>query len=391
MTSTASTLKLTAVLGCFLFTNAFSADETIVKIGHVAAMSGPIAHLGKDNDNGAKLAIEQLNAKGIKINGKQVKFVLLSEDDAGDPKQGTAVAQKLVDAKVNGVVGHLGSGTSIPASKIYHDAGIPEVAPSVTSMGYNPKGRYKSAFRVVANDGQLGDALGRYAVDTLHAKSIAVIDDRTAYGQGIADQFIKGLKNHSKNSSAKVNITRQFTKASATDFNSILTTIKATKPDVIFYGGMDATGGPMLRQIKTLGIKTKFLGGDGICTEQLPSLAGDALGEDQVTCAVAGGVTDKEKKGYDGYLAAYKKRFNSDIQVYSPYVYDAVMVLAEAMQKANSTNPAVYLPYLRKINHKGVTGDIAFDDHGNLKNGYLSMYTYKNGQRQLITVVKLDK
>jgi len=385
-----SIIALSTVLVSFFSAPSFSADETIVKIGHVAAMSGAIAHLGKDNDNGAKLAIEELNAKGTTINGKKVTFVLMSEDDAGDPKQGTSIAQKLVDAKVNGVVGHLNSGTSIPASKIYHAAGIPQIAPSVTSMGYNAQG-YKSAFRDVANDGQLGAELGHYATNVLHAKTVAVIDDRTAYGQGIADQFVKGLKSQSKsNGGDAVKMTqRQFTKASATDFNSILTTIKATKPDIIFFGGMDATAGPMLRQMKALGIKTKFMGGDGICTEQLSALAGNALGEDQVICAVAGGVTDKEKKGYDGYLRAYKKRFGTGIQVYSPYVYDAVMTLADAMQQAKSSDPAVYLPFLQKIHHKGVTGDIAFDDKGNLKNGYLSLYTYKAGGRALMSVVKL--
>jgi branched-chain amino acid transport system substrate-binding protein len=386
LTVTIPATFLTAVLGCFLCKSAFSADETTIKIGHVAAMSGPIAHLGKDNDNGAKLAIEELNAKGIKINGKKVTFVLLSEDDAGDPKQGTAVAQKLVDAKVNGVVGHLNSGTSIPASKIYHAAGIPQIAPSVTSMGYNAQG-YKSTFRDVANDGQLGAELANYAKNVLRAKTVAVIDDRTAYGQGIADQFVNGLKS-SGGDKVKM-LPRQFTTSKATDFNAILTTIKAKKPDLIFLGAMDSTAGPMLRQMKALGIKTKFMGGDGICTEQLSALAGEALGEEQIICAVAGGVTDAEKKGYEGYIAAYKKRFGTDIQLYSPYVYDAVMTLADAMQQAESSDPAVYLPFLRKIKHKGVTGDISFDEKGNLKNGYVSLYTYKKGGAELISVMKL--
>ena len=376
---------LAAVLGCFLFVSTFAANESIVKIGHVAAMSGPLAHLGKDNDNGAKLAIEELNAKGYLIGGKKVKFVLITEDDAADPKQGTSVAQKLVDANVNGVVGHMTSGTSIPASKIYYEAGIPQIAPSVTSMGYNAQG-YKSTFRDVANDGQLGDALGHYAINTLHAKTVAVIDDRTAYGQGIADLFIKGLKSNSANVTM---VQRQFTNSKATDFNAILTAIKAKKPDVIFFGGMDAVAGPMLRQMKALGIKAKFMGGDGICTEQLPELAGDALGEGQVICAIAGGVTDVEKKRFDAYLAAYKKRFGTGIQLYSPYVYDGVMTLADAMQQAKSSDPAVYLPFLQKIKHVGITGDISFDDKGNLKNGYLSMSTYKAGKRELISVIKV--
>lgn len=374
-----------ALAGSF-FGPAFSVETMIVKIGHVASMTGPIAHLGKDNDNGAKMAIEELNAKKITINNKKVTFVLMSEDDAGDPKQGTSAAQKLVDAKINGIVGHNTSGTSIPASKIYYGAGIPQIAYSVTSMGYNAQG-YKSTFRVVVDDGKLGDALSRYAMNTLHAKTVAVIDDRTAYGQGMADQFIKGLKSHYP--AIKI-VQRQFTHDKATDFNSILTTIKAAKPDVIFFGGMDAVAGPMLRQMKSLGIKAKLMGGDGICTRELPTLVGDAIGEDQVVCAIAGGVTDIEKKKFDAFLQAYKRRFGSEVQVFSPYVYDAVMTMADAMQQANSSDPAVYLPFLQKIHHKGITGDISFDAKGNLKNGYLTMYTYRASGRTLTSTIKLS-
>ena len=112
--------------------------QEIIKIGHVAPVSGASSHLGKDNENAAKMAIEDLNAKGFKIDGKVVKFVLVPEDDAADPKQGTAVAQKLVDAKVNGVIGHLNSGTTIPASRIYFNAGIPQISPAAASAPPRP-------------------------------------------------------------------------------------------------------------------------------------------------------------------------------------------------------------------------------------------------------------
>lgn len=374
----------TAVFGCFLCASAFAADEMIVKIGQVSAISGPISHLGKDTENGAKLAIEELNAKGALINGKKVKFVLVSEDDAADPKQGTAVAQKLVDAKVNGVVGHMSSSTSIPAAKIYYDAGIPQITPSATAMGYNAKG-YPSAFRLVANDAQFGNALGRYAAENLHAQKVAVIDDRTAYGQGIADLFIKGLK--SKHPGVKM-VPRQFTNDGAVDFNAILTTIKTAKPDVIFLGAMDSTAGPMLRQIKALGIKAKLMGGDGMCTEKLIKLAGDALGDGQVFCAVTGGITETNKKVSDDFHSKYKKRFGVDMQIYAPYAFDSVMTLAEAMQQAKSSDPAVYLPFLQKINRKGVTGNIAFDSKGNIQEGLLSLYTYTAGKRTFMSVVQ---
>jgi branched-chain amino acid transport system substrate-binding protein len=359
------------------------AQETVVKIGHVAPMSGGQAHYGRDNANGAILAVEDLNAKGFLIGGKKVKFELLAEDDAADPKQGTAAAQKLVDAKVNGVIGHLNSGTTIPASKIYNDAGIPQISPSATNPKYTQQG-FKTAFRVVANDGQLGGTLGKYAVDTLKGKSIAVIDDRTAYGQGVADEFIKGAKAKSPG----VQIVQQYTNDKATDFNAILTSIKAKKPDVVFFGGMDNVAGPMLRQMKQLGINAKFMGGDGICTSELAKLAGDGMIDNQVICAEAGGVTGPQQKVMDDFVARYKKRFNLDVQIYAPYVYDAVMTMAAAMQKAGSAEPAKYLPELAKVKYEGVTGAIAFDPKGDIKDGSLTLHTYRGGKKEKLAVVK---
>lgn len=367
-----------------MVTGAASADDLIVKIGHVGPISGPSAHLGKDNENGAKMAIEELNAKGTMIGGKKVKFVLVAEDDASDPKQGTAVAQKLVDAKVNGVIGHLNSSTSNAAAKIYSDAGIPQISPSTTSPLFTAMG-LKTTFRVVANDSQLGGSLGRYAVQTLNAKTIAVIDDRSAYGQGVADEFVKGVK--SKSQTIKF-AQRQYTNDKATDFNAILTSIKSAKPDVVFFGGMDSVAGPMLRQMKALGINAKFMGGDGICTTKLPDLAGDALGENQVFCAEAGGVVDAQKKASDDFRAAYKKRFGTEVILYAPYVYDALMTMADAMVQAKSADPAVYLPFLANINHQGITGMIAFDKKGDIKDGTLTLYTFKGGKRDLLSIIK---
>jgi branched-chain amino acid transport system substrate-binding protein len=361
-------------------------DEAIVKIGHVGPISGPVAHLGKDNENGARMAIDELNAKGIMIGDKKVKFVLMAEDDASDPKQGAAAAQKLVDAKINGVVGHLNSSTTIAAAKIYSVAGIPQISPSATSPVYTNMG-FKTTFRVVANDSQQGGTLGRYAVKELNAKTVAVIDDRTAYGQGLADEFIKGVK--AANPTVKL-AQRQYTTDKATDFNAILTSIKTTKPDVVFFGGMDAVGGPMLRQMKALGINAKFMGGDGVCTTTLPGLAGDGIGKDQVFCTVAGGVTGAYKKPFEDFLTAYKKKFGVDVIIYAPYVYDAVMTLVDAMQQAKSSDPAVYLPYLHNIHHKGVTGEIAFDKKGDMKDATLTFFTYKAGQRAEIGVVSAD-
>ncbi len=359
------------------------AQEQIVKIGHVGPISGAIAHLGKDNEYGARLAIEELNAKGVSIGGKKVKLELLAEDDAADPKQGTAAAQKLVDAKVSGVVGHLNSGTTIPASKIYSDAGIPQISPSSTNPKYTRQG-YKTAFRVVADDVHLGGTLGRYAVKDLKGKSIAVIDDRTAYGQGVAEEFEKAVKGAGGNI-----VAHEFTTDKATDFMPILTTLKGKKPDIIFFGGMDAVGGPMMKQMKSLGINAKFMGGDGICTNEMIKLAGDAMADGQVVCAEAGGVDGALKKGMDDFGVKFKKRFNDDVKLYAPYVYDAVYVMVDAMQRAKSSDPAKYLPELAKTTgYKGVTGTISFDAKGDIKNGALTLYTFKGGKRDQISVVR---
>ena len=359
------------------------AQDMVVKIGHVAPTSGSIAHLGKDNENGARMAIDELNAKGVMIGGKKAKFELLAEDDAADPKQGTAVAQKLADSKVNGVIGHLNSGPSIAASKIYSDAGIPQISPSATNPKFTRQG-YKTTFRVVADDVQLGGTLGRYAVKELKGKSIAVIDNRTAYGQGVAEEFIKGVK-----ASGGSIVEQQYTSDKATDFTAILTQIKAKKPDIVFYGGMDAEAGPMIRQMKQLGMTAKFMGGDGICSSGLPGLSGGAMADGQVVCAEAGGVEGTQKAGMDEFYKKYKAKFGIDVQVYAPYVYDALNVMVAAMVKAGSADPAKYLPVLAKTEgYKGVTGIISFDDKGDVKNGALTLYTYKADKRDQIAVVR---
>jgi branched-chain amino acid transport system substrate-binding protein len=358
-----------------------SAQET-VRIGHVAAMTGPVAHFGKDSENGARMAIDLLNARGATVGGKKVKWVLSPEDDAGDPKQATAAAQKLADAKVNAVIGHETSGTTIPASKIYFDAGIPQISPSATNPQYTRQG-FNTAFRVVANDVQLGRGLARYAVKNMGAKRIAVIDDRTAYGQGLVTEFSNGLRQQGANV-----VARAFTTDKATDFAAILTQVRASKPDLVFFGGMNAVAGPMLRQMKQLGITAKMMGGDGICSDEMHKLSGGTMADGQVVCAEAGGVEESGKAGMDRFRADYRKRYGIDVQIIAPYSYDAVLAIAAAMDKAGSAAPAKYLPQLAQIDYKGVTGTIAFDKNGDIRDGVLTLYTFKGGHRTPIAVTK---
>ncbi|WP_422648120.1 Leucine-binding protein domain-containing protein [Cupriavidus sp. H18C1] len=354
--------------------------EVVVKIGHAAPLTGGIAHLGKDNENGARLAVEEVNKTGLELGGKKVRLELVGEDDAADPKTGTSVAQKLVDEKVVAVVGHLNSGVSIPASKIYSDAGIVQISPSSTNPDYTKQG-FKTTFRVVATDAQQGPALANYAAKSLNAKSVAIVDDATAYGKGLADEFEKTAK------AAGVNIVaREATNDKATDFKAILTKIKGKKPDVIMYGGMDATGGPFAKQAKELGIPAKIVGGDGVCTDKVAELAGDAVSN--IICSEAGLALSKMEKGAE-FQKRYQERFNAPVQIYAPFTYDAVMVIVDAMKRAGSTEPAAILAEMPKTNYQGVIGNIAFDEKGDMKEGTITLYDYKDKKKSVLDVVKM--
>ena len=371
-------LKLTVLAAIATCAGTAFAQEQIVKIGHVAPMSGSQAHYGKDNENGARMAVEELNTQGIMINGKKIKFELVAEDDAADPKQGTAAAQKLCDAKVSGVVGHLNSGTTIPASKVYNDCGLPMVTGAATNPSLTKPG-YKTTFRIISNDNALGSGLAFYAVDTLKLKTVAIIDDRSAYGQGVADVFKKTAI-----ARGMTVVDEQFTTDKATDFMAILTAIKSKKPDAIFYGGMDPQAGPMLRQLEQLGMgEVKYFGGDGICTAELAKLTAGAKTLSNVVCA-EGGASLQKMPGGEAWKKKYDAKYPGQFQVYSPYTYDATFLLVDAMKRANSWDPKVYLPKLAESNFKGVTTTIMFEPNGELKNPAITLYVYKDGKKNAL-------
>lgn len=350
----------------------------VVTIGHAGPLTGPIAHLGKDNENGVRLAIQEANAAGLVIAGEKIRFEMVSEDDEGNPQKGTVVAQKIVDAQVAGVIGHLNSGTTIPASKIYHDAGVAQISPSATNVDYTNQG-YKTAFRVMANDAQQGKVLGEYAVNKLKAKKIAVIDDRSAYGKGLADQFERAAQ-----AAGGELITREFTDTTKTDFTAILTRIKGMNPDLVFYGGMDSQSGPMMKQIKNLGLSATFLSGDGCQTKQFLTLAGE---EGEGAYASSPGVPLANMPGGPAFTERYAKAFNQEIQLYAPYAYDATNTLIAAMVQADSFDAAVYLPVLAKIQYQGVSANVQFDEKGDIKGGGISLYRVKNGEWEYIETV----
>ena len=371
-------LKLTVLASLAMAVSLASAQDAIVKIGHVAPMSGSQAHYGKDNENGARMAIEDLNTQNIVIGGKKIKFELVAEDDAADPKQGTAVAQKLCDSKVSGVVGHLNSGTTIPASKVYNDCGIPMVTGAATNPNLTKPG-YKTTYRIIANDNALGAGLAFYAADAMKLKKVAIIDDRTAYGQGVAEVFKKTAQ-----AKGMTVVDEQFTTDKATDFMAILTAVKSKNPDAVFFGGMDAQGGPMLRQMEQLGMgSVKVFGGDGICTAELAKLTAGAKTLGNVVCA-EGAASLAKMPGGEAWKKRYDAKYPGQYQIYSPYTYDATFLLVDAMKRAKSTDPKVYTPELIKSSYKGVTTTIAFESNGELKNPVITLYVYKDGKKSAL-------
>jgi len=369
-------LRLTAAAVLSLMADtAFAQEVQTVRIAHAGPTSGGIAHIGKDTENGVRLAIDELNTQAVVIGGKKIKFELAAEDDAGDPRQATAVAQKLCDAKVAGVVGHLQSGTTIPASTIYNRCGLPHITAAATNPDLTKPG-YPTTFRLIANDNALGAALAYFAHDALKIKTIAVIDDRTAYGQGLAIVF----KNTAQQKGMQI-VAEEFTTDKATDFTAILTAIKSKKPDAIFYGGLDAQAGPMLRQMEQLGMaNVKYFGGDALCTEKLSELSSMAGTLKNVTCAT-GGASVQKMQGGNAWKKKYDARFPGQFQIYSPYAYDATFVLVEAMKRANSVDPKVYAPFIGKTQYKGVTANIAFTSKGELTTPAVTLYTFKNNVR----------
>jgi len=357
-----------------------AAKDIVVKIGHAGPLTGPAAAFGKDGENGARLAIENVNAKGVRIGNDNVKFELVSEDDQADPRMATTVAQRLTDVGVKGVIGHVTSGASIPASRIYENAGIPMITPSSTSPKLTLQG-YKVVFRVIANDLQQGNALGKFLVSDLKTRKIAIIDDRTAYGQGLADAFANAVK-----AAGGEVVAREFTTDKATDFMAILTKIKAGNPDAIYYGGMDSQAGPMMRQVKQLGIGAKFLSGDGGCTGEMIKLAGDALSTGNY-CTQAGIPLDRMPGG-TAFRSQFKQRFGNDVHVYAPYSYDATMALIEAMKLAQSAEPAKYLERLKTISYQGIAGPVAFDKNGDVKTGAVTVYGFKGGKWEPLQTIQ---
>ncbi|AXF23196.1 branched chain amino acid ABC transporter substrate-binding protein [Burkholderia pyrrocinia] len=347
------------------------ASAADVTIGFAAPLTGASAHYGVDLKRGVELAIDDANAKKLVIGGQPVRFVLDAEDDQGDPRMGSQVAQKLVDSKVAGIVGHFNSGTSVPASRIYYNAGIPMVSPTATNPTLTSQG-FNTVFRVTNSDAQMGQLAGHSAVGALKGKSIAVMDDRTAFGQGMADEFVKGVKAAGGNV-----VDREFTTDKAVDFRAQLTRIKSFNPDVVFWAGLDQQAGMVMKQMRQLGIRATMLGGGSFENDTFLKVAGESA---EGAMSWDYGVPLTKLKAGKAFDQKMKAKYNEGVVAYSPSAYDATWVLINAMQKANSTDPKVYAPLIKSVSFEGVSGNIAFMPNGDMKDPAATFYKVIGGK-----------
>ena len=345
--------------------------ETVVKIGAAGPLTGSSAQSGKDDERGVQLAINELNARKMIIGGQPVRFQLESVDDQGDPKVGVNVAQKLVDDGVAVVIGHYNSGVSIPAARIYNDAHIVMITgassnPQLTKLGF------PYVFRLATNDNVMGGRMADYSAKVLHAKRVAVIDDRTAYGAGVADVFVATAQ--------KVGVqvvAREYSTDKTTDFKGILTHIKAENPQVVFYGGYYAQAATLARQMVELGITAALVGGDGICSPEFAKLSDNVMDE-KMFCAQGGTPLDSLPDG-KSFREKFKSTFNADVDTYSPAFFAATIVVAEAMQTANSTSPEVYSKVMHRQSFTSMLGPVKFDEQGDWVDAPVTVYKLTGG------------
>lgn len=357
---------------------AHAAGEQVVLIGLAAPLTGPSARIGKDLQNGAQLALDDANAKHPTLNGKPVVYKLDAVDDQSDPRTAVTVAQQLVDKHVVGVVGHWNTGCSVPAARVYHDAGIPQIAPASTGHQYTQQ-HFNTAFRIMGHDDSGGAYTGAYAVKTLKAKRIAVIDDRTSFGSGLATQFIKGVE-----ADGGAVVDREYVDDKTTDFSGILTSIKAKNVDLVFFGGIDAQAAPLARRMHQLHIAAPLLGAGGFVSQTFLQLAGkDGEG---VTALEPGRPLDRMPGG-KAFDAQYHTAYHAPIELHAPFAYDAAATLIAATQQTQSTDPAKLVAAVHATDRQGVTGEIAFDAEGNLKDPAFTIYQVRDGKWAVVDVL----
>ena len=379
-------LTTSLLLLALLAPMAVSADsERIVRIGHAAPTSagGGLAAFAIDSERGARMAIDEINARSPSVGVEKVRFELISEDDRANPDRAQVVAKRLIDSKVVGVIGHLNSGTSIKASDIYSAAGIPQITPSGTNPVFTRRG-LKTTFRTIADDAHVLEYFGRYTVKQWGLQRVAIVDNGDDYGKAIVVPYISGIQH-----AGGAIVARESLDTKTTDFALLLAKLAEAKPDLVFLGGFDGMAGRLLIQMKQSGMSAAFAGPDALCSTELMRLSSGTVAQRKTVCAEAGGVTQDIQAALSQFNLRFAKQYGKDPLPYAKHSYDAVNVLVDAMQRAQSFDPSVFIRHLAQTaTFSGVSGPIEFDAKGDLINGAITLYTYGQGGRELLDVIR---
>lgn len=339
--------------------------EDVIKIGVAGPMTGDQAKMGTDFKNGVALAVEEWNSKGGVL-GKKIQMMVA--DDQHDPKQAVSVANKLVNEGAVGIIGHFNSSCSIPASDVYNRAGIPMITPASTNPQLTEKG-YRGVFRVCGRDDQQGVIGARFVTEELKIKKVAIIHDKTTYGQGLADEFKKNIY-------GKVDVIFYGGIVQGDkDFKTVLTTIKEKKPDLIYFGGVYPEAGLLVKQAREIGINIPFMSGDGTIDPKFIEIAGKAADGTFLTFSP----DPKKIPTAKAFIENYEKRFG-DIGPYSIYAYDATNILLTAIKEAGTTDGKTIIDKLHSLEFSGALGKIRFDEKGDVTVAPYVVWITKDGR-----------
>lgn len=367
------TLLTGVVLGLGL---AFAgAAHAQVKMGVGGPITGPNAAFGAQLKNGAEQAVADINAAGG-ILGQQI--VLSLGDDRSDPREGVNVANKFVADGVKLIVGHFNSGVSIPASEVYAENGAVMVSPASTNPRLTERNLW-NAFRTCGRDDQQGAVAADYIVKSLKDKKIAVVHDKTTYGQGLADETKKAM-----NAAGIREVLYEGVNTGEKDFSALVSKLKAAGADVVYWGGLHTEGGLIVRQMRDQGLKSVLMSGDGIASDEFATIGGPGV-EGTLMSFPPDPRTRPESKDV---VAKFQAK-NINPEAYTLYSYASVQVLAEAAKRANSLDPKKIAEEMKKgVAFKTVIGDIAFDKKGDITRPDYVIYTWKKGADGKITYVQ---
>lgn len=340
-----------------------------IKIALACPLTGDVASMGQGMKKGALLAIQKAN----KIHAvKGAEFELLAVDDRADPKEAVSAANKIIsDPSVVGVVGHLNSGCSIPASRVYARRKIAMITPASTNPKLTLQG-LKNVFRICTTDDVQGSFAGDYVFKKIKKKNVSIIHDKTPYGQGLAEEFKKRFTGHGGNVISFDSIT-----VGEKDFKALLTRLKGLKPQALYFGGLYSEAGLISKQAKEVGLNVPLIGGDGVMDPQFIQIGGKATEGDIVTMV---GQPIEKIAAAKKFVAAHKKAYPGEgIGAYNGYTYDAVNLFIEAIKKVGTDRQKI-MDALPSIKFRGVMGDTRFDKKGDTLNKVISAYQVKNGK-----------